>query len=235
MKLYSLYTPSHKIFLDEWFLSSLQDDYELIIEKHNQESVSSAFMDSAWKECMFRKIDLIISAIKQNWDGSFIFSDVDIQFFGKTEKIILDIISKFDFVAQKDAGEDINLEICPDLSGHLCTGFFICKGNERTIRLWEEVKLYCLKDKSRHDQHGLNYFLNGFNSQSKDNLFGIKWDYLPPEFYSPGPYLGTHIWQPGEELIIPDNILLHHANWTSGIKNKIAQLKYVKEVVLERQ
>ena len=49
-----------------------------------------------------------------------------------------------------------------------------------------------------------------------------------------GTFTG-HGWKPEQKLTIPDEILMHHANYTQGIKNKIAQLKYVKTVVSKRK
>jgi hypothetical protein len=62
------------------------------------------------------------------------------------------------------------------------------------------------------------------------NDYGIKWRYLPKEFFSPG-IMKRCIWSPGMEFPIPRNIIMHHANWTTGVKNKIAQLQYVRDVV----
>ena len=41
-------------------------------------------------------------------------------------------------------------------------------------------------------------------------------------------------WEPGCELNIPQDIVMHHANWTIGIENKIAQLQYVRDIVNSR-
>ncbi len=35
-------------------------------------------------------------------------------------------------------------------------------------------------------------------------------------------------------LIVPTNPIMHHANFTIGVKNKVAQLKYVKEKVAQQ-
>jgi hypothetical protein len=58
------------------------------------------------------------------------------------------------------------------------------------------------------------------------NPYGIIWGYLPITFFSPGA-ISNKKWQSGQRIDIPKNIVLHHANWTEGIENKIAQLQYV--------
>ena len=36
MKLYSIYTESHNVLLNDWFLPSLKDNYELVLKKYPQ-------------------------------------------------------------------------------------------------------------------------------------------------------------------------------------------------------
>ena len=49
----------------------------------------------------------------------------------------------------------------------------------------------------------------------------------------------NEIWNPRtkytelSELVIPDNMLVHHANWTHGLDNKIKQLAYVRDRLSE--
>src|SRR5579863_9116343 len=81
IKLYAIYTPSHEILKDSYFLPSIQDDFELIIENVEQTCESAKFMSAGWTKTTIKKVDLIIRAIQENWDSLFIFSDVDIQFF----------------------------------------------------------------------------------------------------------------------------------------------------------
>jgi len=214
IKLYAIYTPSHQILLDKWFLPSIQDDYEIILEYHDQECPSGSFMHSGWTKTTRRKVDMIIQAVKDNWGKIFIYSDVDIQFFGKTKDIILDLIQDKDIIIQRN-----------NPTGTACSGFFVCKGNEQTLKLWQMAKEY-MKQSGKSDQRALNYALA--------NSAYIKWDLLPVEFFNGGTLTGK-LWKPGLKLPIPNNIVIHHANWTIGIKNKIAQLTYVRKVVDSRQ
>jgi len=81
MKLYALYTPSHTVLKNDWFIPSIQDDFDLIIEFHEQTCPSATFMQGGWTKTTIKKVQLIIHAIQENWGKIFIFSDVDIQFF----------------------------------------------------------------------------------------------------------------------------------------------------------
>lgn len=219
IKLYALSTPSHDILKDTYFLPSIQDDFDIIIVSAEQTCPSAGFMSTGWTQTTARKVDLIITAIHENWGSFFIFSDVDIQFFAPIEKTITKLIKDKDLVIQKN---------CPN--GVLCSGFFACRANERTLALWTDVRKVMQKDSSQSDQISLNKCIKRNN---KKNPYNISWDYLPNSFFGGGTLTG-HLWQPGKKLPVPHNIVMHHANWTKGISNKIAQLKYVKKVVSRR-
>ena len=216
IKLYAIYTPSHEILKNKYFLPSIQDDFEIILEYHKQTCPSVTFLNEGWTATTIRKVELIIRAIHDNWGHFFIFSDVDIQFFQPIEQIILSLLKNNDILMQKNNPE-----------GVLCTGFFICRANEKTLALWQDVKKMMLQNKSDSDQITFNRCIK---RHSKKNPYNITWDYLPDTFFGGGTLTG-HLWHPGRKLPIPKNIVLHHANWTRGIKNKIAQLEYVKKYV----
>ena len=220
IKLYAVYTPSHEILKDEFFLPSLQDEFEIIFEFCEQTCPSAKFMSDGWTETTIRKVDLIIRAIKENWGSIFIFSDVDIQFFCPIQDTILIYMRDKDMVIQKNSP-----------SGVLCSGFFACRGNEKTLQLWTDVKKTMEKGGSYSDQNSLNHCIK---RSSKKNPYDIAWGYLPDTFFGGGTLTGCE-WRPGMLLPIPHNIMMHHANWTKGIKNKISQLEYVRDEVLSKK
>jgi hypothetical protein len=220
MKLYALYTPSHKVLKDTFFLPSIQDDFDIILEFCEQTCQSAKFMSEGWTQTTMRKVDLIIRAIKENWGEIFIFSDVDIQFFCPIQNTILMLMHAKDMIIQKNSP-----------NGVLCSGFFVCRGNEKTLQLWKDVKKTMEKSGSRSDQNSLNHCIK---RHGKKNPYNIAWDYLPDTFFGGGTLTGRE-WCPGVSLPIPHDIMMHHANWTKGIKNKIAQLVYVRNIVRKRK
>jgi hypothetical protein len=222
-KLYALYTPSHEILKDVFFLPSIKDDFEIILEFAQQTCESATFMNSGWTKTTLAKVDLIIRAIEENKDDIFIFSDVDIQFFGPIEELIMQLMENKDIVMQKNNPE-----------GVLCTGFFACRANEKTLQLWKDVKKHMQDHKQDSDQISFNKCIK---RKSKTNPYGVAWAYLPDIFFGAGTLIAYpgYLWKPGMELPIPDGILMHHANWTRGIKNKIAQLEYVQQYVERAQ
>src|SRR5207248_8702016 len=102
---------------------------------YDQECPTGTFMSSGWNTTMFRKVDLIIRAIKENWQKIFIHADVDIQFFAETKSTILSSMLNQDLAIQRD-----------DIVGNACAGFFACRGNEKTLKLWQEVKTKMMKN-----------------------------------------------------------------------------------------
>ena len=45
---------------------------------------------------------------------------------------------------------------------------------------------------------------------------------------------GSRNWRRGDALDLPAGVLVHHANWTKGLANKVSQLEAVDELVAER-
>jgi hypothetical protein len=219
MKMYALYTPSHEVLKNDFFLPSIQDDFDIIFEFCEQTCPSAQFMSEGWTDTTIRKVDLIIRAIQENWNSIFIFSDVDIQFFRSIQKTVLELMEDKDMIIQKNSPK-----------GVMCTGFFACRGNERTLKLWQDVKRVMQKNKLNSDQISLNRCIK---RNSKTNPYNVVWAYLPNSFFGGGTLTGRE-WKPGKYLPIPQGIMMHHANWTKGIKNKIAQLIYVRSVVNKR-
>lgn len=217
IKLYAIYTQSHAVLKDEWFLPSFQDDYETIIEYFDQECSSATFMQQGWTKTTIHKVETWVQAAKDNLGKIFICSDVDIQFFGSTENEIIKSLVGNDIVLQYD-----------NLGRECCTGFFACQGSKKIIELFENMLTLMKSNSKISDQKAMNHFLR------KHNTLNITWNYLPMIFFGGGAHTGKN-WYPGDTLEIPKDILMHHANWSLGIDNKIAQLNYVHSVVLDQR
>ena len=229
IKMYLFCSPSHQVLADDYFLPSIKDDYFIIMEKNQQHCPSANFESEGWDNATLPKIDIIINAIKENWGGIFIHSDVDIQFFGKTKEILLNEIRNKDIVFQKDA--PLSFKSGAYKNGIYCSGFLIARANEKTLELYQNAKrIFLNKDKYKfNDQEAVNYQIQ----KSKKKL---RVGFLPSCFYGPGSiYAGDWKWEPGMHFKIPKDIVMHHANWTVGIENKIKQLEYVKNVVFKNR
>ena len=115
-----------------------------------------------------------------------------------------------------------------DQRGRLCSGFFACRGNQKTLQLWQDVLQVMETQEEVSDQGALNYCLIKCN-----NPYGVAWKFLPVTYFGGGTLTTKH-WHPHDSLPIPVGIKMHHANWTCGPENKIKQLEYVARVVRAR-
>ena len=225
IKLYSIYTPSHRKLAEDWFFPSIPDEYEQcveIVDINSQEKGMTKdqgeFLERDWMLAISKKVELILRAIEENWGHWFVFSDIDVQFFGNTLSIIKPLIEENDIVLQKENPE-----------GLFCTGFFACKGNELTRALWCKVLNLVSYEDRRHDQRAFNVILR---KQLLSTLPSVG--YLPECFMGGGTFSGR-TWQPGDDLEVSRNVVVHHANFCVGIEAKIQQLNLVRNIVLERK
>lgn len=213
IKMYTFVTPSHQVFLDQYFLPSfsvLKNDFDLEIAEFEQADSAAYFMGPGWNTMMLNKVHLILRAIEETWGEIFVYADIDIQFFNSFASIIPALLAGKDLVTQHNH--------------HLsCAGFFISRSNEKTKQLWLNVLTTMKSNPGLDDQRALVAHL------SQKTIPDLEYGLLDLRFFSPGIITGK-LWNPGDEFTIPKGIFLHHANWTVGIANKIEQLKYVQQL-----
>lgn len=202
MKLYTIHSDSHDELYKSFFVPTLPKDLELHSSLIPQECETANFKEKGWKQTCYRKTEIFLKACEENTNDIFVFSDVDVQFFNNTiVDILLEELSDYDLACQYDTG------YLP-----YCSGFFVCRVNSRTKDLFYKInKLYI-----EEDQTSLNYYIKTCNAK-----------FLSSRFYTVAQSIGT-VWI-GQDFDIPNNILMHHANWVVGIKNKVSLLKLVRE------
>lgn len=212
VKIYTHYSDSHKDIYDNYFKASLRNIYtpsEVSIRGcyHEQTTLDGMFMSPGWLDSMNIKLDVILTALTENKNKWFIFSDCDVQFLKPFVEDLEFELNGFDIVCQNDCNS-------------LCAGFFACNANERTNLLFTTIKQnfrYLV-----NDQVALNEYRNL-----------VKYKLLDPQkYYTIGNYFtntdGTHIWDNSTAIIPPSNILLHHANYVKGTANKIKLMDLIK-------
>jgi len=215
IRLYALYTPSHEEMFKNFFLPSLQDDFELVVVNEEQTCRTARFMSDGWTDTTIKKVRLIIRAIEENWGNFFLFSDVDIQFFAPMRGVVTQLMESYDIAIQRNNPE-----------GAFCSGFFVCRANEKTLALWRDVLEYMEKHHEKSDQITLNKHL----PKKEKNKYNIRWCYLPNSFFGGGTFNGK-LWKPGMKLPLPKHPIMHHANYTEGVKNKMKQLCAVRNAI----
>lgn len=61
-----------------------------------------------------------------------------------------------------------------------------------------------------------------------ENLDQVKHGLLSHKFYTIA-HSKQKLWDKDYNISVPSDLLVHHANWTHGIENKIALLNFIKE------
>lgn len=224
IKAYTLFTDSHKKFLTDYFIPTFpyREEIELTILHRPQHCKTASFETEGWKETMRDKVNCFIEGIEScTEEDIFMFIDPDIQFFGDFYDDIVSNLSNKDAVFQNDVFGGVN------------TGFFAVKNNNR-VRSFFKTILGNL-DSFSQEQVLANYLLT---NSDKFPSIAISWAFLPAKYWTYGhiaalpgegvePYRGS--WTPdAPDFDVPQDIVIHHANWTAGINNKIKLLEIVK-------
>ena len=213
MKIYTHYSDSHKELYEDYFKASLRKIYskdEVVIRaaNHSQTTAEGKFMEQGWLDSMRYKLQVILQAIEENWDSTFIFSDTDIVFYKPFVEDMEEEIKGFDIVCQEDCGS-------------LCAGFFIARGNERVKKLFTEI--YNNFTNLVNDQVALNHYKNMVNYKLLDT----------EEYFTIGNFFdnedGTHRWDGKSEIKPPESMKVHHANYVVGVPDKVNLINMVRK------
>ncbi len=221
------YNNAHEVFFKNYFKPSLREDHTLHINKidHDEELHISIFNNKKWEHNKIfnyyesERAKFILNLLCKNPDKIFFYLDVDIQFIRPISKDLMCQLRSKDMLFLKGGSQGINL------------GGVLIKSNQKTIDFFSEFYDLHIKDNHLTGNQKLLKDSKILNSHPQDpsisNRFNLKWDYLPENKYACGHVVSYsskfRIWKN-----IPPEILLHHANGTTGINNKIAQLEYVK-------
>lgn len=203
MKAYCWYTPSHQIFLDEYLVPTLPGSVDLVAVKADQQCSSGRFMSSGWMKSMSSRCEWWVETISSA-DEPIIFIDADIQFFKDPLPIINEILNEHDLTGHHDIYVPI------------CCGFMAVKPTPSTISLFNHISK-TVRDWP-NDQIALN-----------KNLNMVKFKSLPNTFWTAGHDTNPKVWHPGTQINPPNDIILHHGNFTVGLDNKIALMNLVRD------
>jgi len=214
MKLYTCYSDSHKEIYEDYFLKSFNDcglnksfDLDVTrIEQHGSGNWGSEGFNAATVD----KVLIHERAVQENIGKHFIFSDCDVQFFGDFKEDILGHTSdELDIIFQGDCGT-------------ICSGFFIAKGSEKLARFFNLI---------RHEtpKHSGPWHLDE-QAAINEHCHQISHSLLPDDkYFNISSVTGCQGWQEGREYNLPNNMLIHHANWTVGVHNKMKMMKYIRD------
>lgn len=208
-KLLTMYSDSHEVLYTTYFKPSfdkhLSRQYDLLAKKTQQISLTGDYGTEAFCETTQEKIKWIIENLDVNDSEEIIFSDCDIQFFDN----LAYSIGKNDILFQRD------FEV-------FCTGFMVLKQNTKVLDFFESVLKSMQKNNNLNDQDVVNILL-------KDEK-KLKFDMLPTEkYWTMGNFNEGKTWNGGAFLVPSGKIILHHANFIVGVKNKFLALEEVKK------
>ena len=214
LTLCTFYTPSHSLLYEDWLLPSAQSiDLEINSRSYTTQLCESAsYAEKGWRSTQIKKLANYISILKSKCDSDIIVgSDTDVQFIRPCKDKLIEFL-----------GDD-EISFQENVDGKVCSGFFVARCNKNVIDFFEKAMNSLTREyiKSRvggGEQYEIWKLIDNGNHNAKLGM-------LPKD----------EIWNPRqkydklEELNIPDNMLVHHANWTHGTENKIKQLEYVRD------
>ncbi|MBK22378.1 MAG: hypothetical protein CME70_00110 [Halobacteriovorax sp.] len=208
MKAYTFFTDSHEDILKKHFIPSFpfSDGIELNIKHFPQECPSGEFQKDGWEETMRRKVEYVIQSIDENIERNdlFIHTDCDIIFLQPIQESMIKELGSFDVACLSDGAM-------------LCAGFFIARATAQIRSLFLNI-LNQLKDGGPNDQILMNRLLPSS---------GVKAKSLSHEYHN--VYHSIRKEWNGEDFSLPQNIRVHHANFTRGVSAKMELLKLVKQ------
>ena len=219
-KLYCMYTPQFETLFEQYFLPSLKDDFEVDVSVYPQDCPTGRFRSDGWEKTMLYKLEMLERAIIEHWGGKiFFYSDIDIIFLKPILEACLTYLDDNDFVVQEGWPKN-----------NLCAGFFVMRGNEKTLNLITTAHKL-LQDKiCIDDQVAIQTALNYFRQEK------IKWKLLPSNQFPNGRRVlksNVLLYSEDSEIQLDDSILLFHANCCIGLENKYHFLKRVQELFLK--
>ena len=221
MKTYACYTETHRPLLERHFLPSLPlrgfgmakpgtdrtlyDPRAVELKELPQQSATGAFQSDGFQATCLAKVGYILEVLAAKLGGEpFIFSDVDVRFYGDPTADLMRLLGDSDILFQDDG------------PAGACTGFMVMRPNPRVLEYWRKVSEW-MRDTNQLDQDAANRLL--------ETHFAPAWGLLPERYWTVGRK-GV-VWNPGDPITPPADLLVHHANWTVGIENKMKLLEAV--------
>lgn len=222
MNLYTVFTESHRGFFENYFFKTLPFEPRLELKVLFRPQIGNGeYLNKGWNDTMAYKVDCFIQAAYEVKNGEyFMFSDPDIQFFAPFYDDLMSHLDGYDAVFQDDSFGGIN------------TGFFVMKSTPNTRAFLNTVKSNLKKFNC--EQHCFNSLVQHFKDLPK---IEFKWKKLPIKYWTyghkciqPDPTVEKYTsWDGETDFDIPENILIHHANWTKNFNNKTKLLDLVRE------
>jgi len=166
-----------------------------------------------YNSCLRKTQNIIEYLLKLDTNDYLIYLDSDICIKNDVVSIMIEELGQYDLAFQQDS---------PNV---YCAGMFICRKNEKTLQLFQDI-LDRLVTKSEYyqnqvcDQTVLNEIL-----ETKS----ISYKALSERFTTYGNIGNGEVWESDcAPFKLPENLVAFHANFTIGIHNKKLLLNTVR-------
>lgn len=246
MRMLALCTPSHEVLRDRWFLPTLPAGFDAEVTEIDQACPTGEYKSAGWSETVIHKFELISEAMAAHPAEIMVFSDLDIRFFDLKPDHLLAGLGDSDMAFQRNSlrGDVCTgffvFRPCAAVSELVGRATAMMKSgwdgdDQDTVNVLLNVpsavgagrKLHARMKRSIEAgppavRRARTWALDrAYRTERHDSV--VRWRYLSERFWTPGQASGGG-WSPGDPLAIPGSILVHHANWTVGTANKMAQL-----------
>jgi hypothetical protein len=212
MKLFTCLTPSHTSLFERHFEPSVAlSGLGLQPPRLLPERAESAYDTPGFRRSCELKIDYLLEALSTETEP-FVFSDVDVCFYGSVVEDLLEL-------ADPDFGRQ-GVLFQSDGPERACSGFMLWHPSSSTRDLVGSVRKV-MTDQELMDQDAFHHVMRERKMHPA----------LLPERYWTVGRMGQR-WLPGMTVRPPKNLLMHHANWTVGVENKLRLLAAVKMSLL---
>ena len=199
MNLYTIHSESHREMALKYLLPSIPDSIQCHYRYvSHQHCESGSFYNDGWTDACYEKVVFFRDICLKEMGNIFIFSDADVQFLGDPVWPLLSELGSRDIACQ----DDIN---------QFCSGFFVCRANEATLDMFNAM----IDNYRVEDQFMLNECIHMVQAKK-----------LSHRFYNVAHSIHS-VWN-GQSFDIPEDILVHHANWVVGVENKCKLMDLVR-------
>lgn len=205
MDILTVITPSHERLYREFFLKNLPEGSK-VREMHLQTAGDGSYLSTDWQKGVTAKLKWALEYLDQSREGClFVLSDIDILLY---PTLSIDSLSQ----EIEDSGLDILFQRESARTDHheANTGFYIARNSLFVRDLLTRALELCEQSATKNDQTAINHLLDPAE-------FGVRWGLLPICYYA-----RSQCFPP------PRAIVLHHANCTHSVAQKISQLRRVE-------
>ncbi len=214
MKVVTVVSSTHRLYLEKYFLPTFPWEFniDLIICNLPNLCPSGNFMQAGFNEICRQKLIKVNEMCSRFANEVILYCDVDVMFY--THSIVDPIMM---------ALEDKDMVFINEGNNQYCTGVIGMRANHQVRGFL--CYLDGLIGKCRDDQDAVNLHIRD------EGFEDLRHGFLPDTFFGIGKDFG---YWPREEddkpIVLPDKMILHHGNFATGMRSKMALLEHVKSL-----